>query len=58
MPLGPHQLFRFTEPFELQTLLNNLAEKFSESIVKHAFVNLRIDYEGGKEIEGAGREPE
>ena len=27
--------------FELQTLLNNLAEKFSESIVKHAFVNLR-----------------
>ncbi len=27
--------------FELQTLLNNLAEKYSESIVKHAFVNLR-----------------
>jgi integrase len=27
--------------FELQTLLNDLAEKYSESIVKHAFVNLR-----------------
>ena len=27
--------------FELQMLLNNLAEKFSESIVKHAFVNVR-----------------
>jgi integrase len=27
--------------FELQTLLNNLAEKYSESIAKHAFVNLR-----------------
>jgi len=27
--------------FELQTLLNNLAEEYSESIVKHAFVNLR-----------------
>ena len=27
--------------FELQTLLNNLAEKFSKSIVKHAFVDLR-----------------
>lgn len=27
--------------FEMQTLLNGLAENFSESIVKHAFVNLR-----------------
>ncbi len=27
--------------FELQTRLNDLAEKYSESIVKHAFVNLR-----------------
>lgn len=27
--------------FELQTLLNDLAETYSESIVKHAFVNLR-----------------
>lgn len=27
--------------FELQTLLNNLAEKFSESIVRHAFANVR-----------------
>jgi integrase len=27
--------------FELQILLNGLAEKYSESIVKHAFVNLR-----------------
>jgi len=27
--------------FELQTLLNDLAEKYSESVVKHAFVNLR-----------------
>ena len=27
--------------FELQTHLNGLAEKYSESIVKHAFVNLR-----------------
>src|ERR1700730_1180920 len=27
--------------FELQVLLNGLAEKYSESIVKHAFVNLR-----------------
>jgi len=27
--------------FELQTLHNKLAEKFSESIVRHAFVNLR-----------------
>lgn len=27
--------------FELQTHLNDLAEKYSESIVKHAFVNLR-----------------
>jgi integrase len=27
--------------FELQKLLNDLAEKYSESVVKHAFVNLR-----------------
>ena len=27
--------------FEMQTLLNGLAENYSESIVKHAFVNLR-----------------
>jgi hypothetical protein len=27
--------------FELQKLLNGLAEKYSESIVKHAFVNVR-----------------
>ena len=27
--------------FELQTSLNDLAEKYSESIVKHSFVNLR-----------------
>jgi hypothetical protein len=27
--------------FELQKLLNDLAQKYSESIVKHAFVNLR-----------------
>ncbi|HWO39729.1 MAG TPA: site-specific integrase [Candidatus Acidoferrum sp.] len=27
--------------FELQTRLNDLAEKYSESIVKHSFVNLR-----------------
>jgi len=27
--------------FELQTRPNDLAEKYSESIVKHAFVNLR-----------------
>jgi hypothetical protein len=27
--------------FELQKVLNDLAEKYSESVVKHAFVNLR-----------------
>ncbi|HYL14898.1 MAG TPA: site-specific integrase [Terriglobales bacterium] len=32
---------RNVDLFKLQTLLNNLAERFSESIVKHAFVNLR-----------------
>lgn len=32
---------RETGLFELQMVLNNLAENFSESIVKHAFVNAR-----------------
>jgi integrase len=33
--------FRNVGLFELQTQLNDLAEKYSESIVKHAFVNVR-----------------
>jgi len=43
--------------FELQTLLNNLAEKFSESIVKPAFVNLRSIMKVAKKLKVLAENP-
>lgn len=43
--------------FELQTLVNNLAENFSESIVKHAFVNLRSIMKVAKKLKVLAENP-
>ena len=43
--------------FELQTLLNGLAQTYSESIVKHAFVNLRSIFKVAKKLKVLGENP-
>jgi integrase len=43
--------------FELQTLLNNLAEKFSDSIVRHAFVNLKSIMKVAKKLKVLSENP-
>jgi len=43
--------------FELQTLLNGLAEKYSESIVKHGFVNLRSIFKVAKKLKVLAENP-
>lgn len=43
--------------FELQTLLNDLAEKYSDSIVRHAFVNLKSIMRVAKKLKVLAEDP-
>lgn len=43
--------------FELQTLVNGLAEKYSESIVRHAFVNLKSIMKVAKKLKVLAENP-
>lgn len=43
--------------FELQTLLNGLAEKYSDSIVRHAFVNMKCIMRIAKKLKVLAEDP-
>lgn len=43
--------------FELQTLLNGLADKYSKSIVRHAFTNLRSIFKVAKKLKVLSENP-
>lgn len=43
--------------FDLQMLLNDLAEKYSDSIVRHAFVNLRSIFQVAKKLKMLAENP-